>query len=580
MLEKFIKQYPLFRTLRFELKPVGETADYLEDFKSAYLKSVVDQDKKRSENYQEIKKLIDDYHRGYIKKRLTHPVDLKTGKALFTSQDFEEAFCCYQKFKKARSAAKKAWQNNQERLRKKLVRAFADKKSLFGENLIKKTLPDWLQKKGEWNENRKIVESFNQFTTYFTGFHQNRKNMYVSDDKSTAIAYRVMNENLPRFFENCALFSRTVSQYPDLNLQVEGQLLDRMGASKIDEIFQPGYFLNLFTQEGIDDFQELLGGRTDETQTLTGINQQINLYRQQHTIKNRNLPNFIPLCKQILSDRVSRSFLPDSFDTDGKLLTALREFVKESHKLITDLEKSVAGLCDADLSRTFVKNDKALRNLSHSLFQNYFVIPDAISHHAENVACPAPSNGKVSQKLAKKRETFCKQAVFNLADLDSWVVSYINTLDQDDQQRHTPEKPVSGCFISQLKQAKKDVKNALKETKPLFDLDELSKKRRPPKDDNDTGDKGFQQVSAIHNLLNKYLALDHSVRPLYLSKDRKPLDIPDVDMGFYASFPKNYETYNRLLLDLYNKARNHLTKKTFSKDKIKLNFDNSQLLKG
>ena len=37
------------------------------------------------------------------------------------------------------------------------------------------------------------------FTTYFEGFFKNRKNMYTPEEKSTGIAYRLINENLPKF---------------------------------------------------------------------------------------------------------------------------------------------------------------------------------------------------------------------------------------------------------------------------------------------------------------------------------------------------------------------------------------------
>lgn len=589
MLKKFTKQYSLSKTLRFELKPVGETADYLKSFKSNYLKSVIEQDKKRDENYHKVKEIIDRYHRDYIEERLSNPVNHKTGEVLISAEDFEEAFCYYQRFKKNPSEGKKDWQDMQKGLRKKLAKTFADKKSkLFGKELIKNDLPKWLQERGEWEENRAAVESFNQFTTYFTGFNQNRENMYVSDDKSTAIAFRVINENLPRFFANCDQYTRINSKYSNLAFQVENELIARMGVTEVGEIFQPRYFPNLFTQSGIDNFQELLGGRTEEKENRTGINQQINLYRQKHNEKSRNLPNFIPLYKQILSDRISRSFIPESFESDKELLVALARFVEKTwdNGLIESLEKSVACLADADLTRTFVKNGRMLSDLSQSLFQVYSVIPAAIACHAKNAAYPLPTSGKTSEALLKKRESFCKQDIFTLADLDSWIVAFIDTLDADDplhvrlQQLPAPDKPVSGCFLVKLQQAKDDISQAVEQTKYLFSLDELSKNRRQPDVEKDKGGRGFRQVQKIQHLLDCYLALSHIVKPLHLVKGRKSLDVPDVDAGFYGPFVESYEDYNRLTVDIYNKTRNHLTQKPFSKDKIKVNFEAPTLLNG
>ena len=49
--EKFTKQYSLSKTLRFELKPVGETADYIDEYQSDYIKSIVQGDTKRYERH-------------------------------------------------------------------------------------------------------------------------------------------------------------------------------------------------------------------------------------------------------------------------------------------------------------------------------------------------------------------------------------------------------------------------------------------------------------------------------------------------------------------------------------------------
>ncbi len=77
MLNTFTKQYSLSKTLRFELRLVGETEDYLENFKSKYLKTVVEVDERRSADYLIVKEIIDDYHRDYIEKKLSLPVDRK-----------------------------------------------------------------------------------------------------------------------------------------------------------------------------------------------------------------------------------------------------------------------------------------------------------------------------------------------------------------------------------------------------------------------------------------------------------------------------------------------------------------------
>ncbi|MDQ6987606.1 MAG: hypothetical protein Q9M25_07385, partial [Mariprofundaceae bacterium] len=120
MFEKFTQIYSLQKTLRFELKPVGETAERIEDFKSQYLRDTVLKDEQRAKDYQAIKKLIDDYHREYIEGCLAEPVDKKTGEILDFSTALEEAFSYYQRLKENPIEHRKAWETVQDGLRKKL----------------------------------------------------------------------------------------------------------------------------------------------------------------------------------------------------------------------------------------------------------------------------------------------------------------------------------------------------------------------------------------------------------------------------------------------------------------------------
>lgn len=52
--------YPLSKTLRFELKPVGKTLDHIEQ------KGLIVQDEQRAEEYKQVKNIIDSYHKEFI----------------------------------------------------------------------------------------------------------------------------------------------------------------------------------------------------------------------------------------------------------------------------------------------------------------------------------------------------------------------------------------------------------------------------------------------------------------------------------------------------------------------------------
>ena len=52
--------YPLSKTLRFELKPIGNTLNSLKQ------NGIIEDDEHRAESYKKAKKLIDEYHKYFI----------------------------------------------------------------------------------------------------------------------------------------------------------------------------------------------------------------------------------------------------------------------------------------------------------------------------------------------------------------------------------------------------------------------------------------------------------------------------------------------------------------------------------
>lgn len=610
MLKQFTKQYSLSKTLRFRLIPINETAKHVTDFKSQYLKDVVKNDKKRNEAYQAIKPLIDDCHREYIERCLSEPVDKKTGELFITANDFEEAFLKYKERKKAfslhkkntmnkdedvkkasekrKNDASKAWKDIQESLRKKLVKLFQDKNKLLNKELITEVLPKHLKAKNSWEEHHQLVEGFKKFTTYFKGFNTNRENMYSSGEETTAISHRLINENLPKFFDNCINYEKTKKQNIELFSKTAPDLLQDMQVSKLDDVFKPAYFIKLFTQTGIDFFQELCGGKTlEDGHKIQGLNEHINLFRQKHGLKKKELPYFTKLKKQILSKSESRSFLPEAFENDEHMLNSLKDYIKQMTQKDGDIEllkKSIENLQEAELDKTYVKSSE-LSRVSNLIFGNYAVIKSAIEEYAKNTFKPK-TNGKVTKKLEQEREKYCKQKVFTIAELENALIVWGEQLDEDDPLRQKLQQlelnPIQNYFIKSLQQAieESNLYKAIDKVKPCLELKTLNKKRIAPNDENDQGSEGFLQVQAIHEMLEAFMTLSYALKPLSLNDNKKTMDLPDMDQGFYIEFAEAYDNYSKLTTHLYNKVRNHLTKKPFSKDKIKINFESSTLLGG
>ncbi len=586
----FTKLYSLQKTIRFELKPVGETANYIDQFKSQYLRDIVHQDEQRAEYYITVKEIIDDYHRAYIEETLREPVDIKTGELCIAPEHLEEAYCDYQNLKNNPGDQKirDVWKNTQEHLRKRLVKAFSNNGNLFKKELITHDLPYLLKQQGKWEENKQAVESFNKFTTYFTGFHENRKNMYSDKDQSTAIAYRVMNENLPRFFNNYISYKKIKEKQPNFDFKEDTDLLITMGSNGLDVIFQPRYFINLFTQSGLDNYQTLLGGKTDDRGIKSqGLNELINLYNQSESDKNDKLPRFISLFKQILSDRKTHSFIPKDFICDKELLNSLQDYIEQSKGELEQLEQATQLLSVADGEKIYVKT-AGLTDISSALFDSYGIIGIALWHYTENTIYPNTTKKEPTKTLLKKRSDYCKQKVFSIAELDRIITAYVDQLEDNDplhqqlQELDDPKQPIHNYFMEAFLQAKKDsrLEACIEKVKPLLSLEYLSKKRQAPTEKNNLGSEGYQQLHSIQTMLDAFMSISHKLKPLHLVDGRKSIDMPDMDTGFYAGFAECYEGYNETLFSLYNKTRNHLTKKPSSKDKIKLNFGIPTLLNG
>lgn len=149
----FTQQYPLSKTLRFELKPIGKTLQHIQ------AKNFLEKDATLAESYQQIKPILDEYHRDFIEQALN-------GVELSTLADFQSHYLTL-KQNKNDDKLRKDLEKSQEQLRKAIVKQFKkdDKtkalferlfaKELFGSHKKYGSLVKWIiQKKKESNRKR------------------------------------------------------------------------------------------------------------------------------------------------------------------------------------------------------------------------------------------------------------------------------------------------------------------------------------------------------------------------------------------------------------------------------------------
>ena len=295
----FIGQYPVSKTLRNELIPVGRTLEHI--LREGLLKN----DEKRAEDYKTAKTIIDNYHRYFIETVLSQ--------AFFDWKELKEALDAYRK----KEIDLKKLEDVQKKYRGQIQKCFSKNdryKTLTSptpSDLFKELLPDFFTSHPENKEDEKAVQTFKGFATYFKGFQENRKNVYSSDAVSTAVPYRVVHDNFPKFLQNMTTFNFLSENCPQVLADTEKELSHILAGKPLKEIFCLEGFNSVLAQKGIDFYNQIIGGVAEKQGQvkLRGLNEFINLYWQQHKefASNHHRVKMIVLFKQILSDRSTMS---------------------------------------------------------------------------------------------------------------------------------------------------------------------------------------------------------------------------------------------------------------------------------
>lgn len=552
LMNSFIGKYSLSKTLRFELKPQGKTLEHIEE------KGFLSDDAHRAESYKKVKKLIDAYHKKFIEEALA---DFQLD-GLFAYQSL------YDLVNKS-EAEQKAFVKIQADLRKAIAKQIKkhpefirlDKKELIRDDLVAFV---------ENEEEKALVLEFYNFTTYFTGFHENRKNMYTDDEKSTAISYRIVNQNLPKFIDNLKTFEKIEASPISSELTtMEKELQHILKGKHLEDIFKLDFFNHTLTQNGISQYNNLIGGYTDPHNLKIkhrGLNEYINLYNQRVSKESR-VGKLKPLFKQILSDRDSISFLPETFADDQAVLEAIRSFyqtvleglINQNGSTGQSLTVLLNNLASFDLGKIYLRNDVSLTEISQKLFGDWGVIQQALNTRYDQTY--TGKNSKKPEKYEEERKKYFKNFdSFSIANLNEALTfleaekhrlleDYFTNLGADDQ---------AGSLVKLLIDAYAELEELLSSVYPV----------------NKKLSQDSSNVAKIKTFLDCVKALQRFLKPL-LGKGTEP----DKDERFYGDFSGIWADLDQVT-PLYNSVRNYMTRKPYSEEKIKLNFENSTLMDG
>ena len=550
-MKRFTNLYQVSKTLRFELIPDKRTKEYLEH------SDLIKKDEHRAESYKLVKKIIDRYHKAFIEDVLsnTELQYVNEGK----KNSLEELYVLYTKANKSEND-KKSMEKIQEQLRKQIVDALKqdsrykriDKKELIREDLMKVITP----------EEKELIDEFRDFTTYFTGFHENRKNMYSAEAQSTAIAYRLIHENLPKFIDNIATFQMILRSPVANNLPIlYKEMEEYLNVSNLEEMFMLDNYSYVLTQKQIEVYNAVIGGRTLESgKKIQGINEYVNLFNQKQTSRDFRLPKLKPLFKQILSDREAVSWLPEEFESDQALLNAVKEFFTTvKNNVLLQLKEILLNLSQYNLYQVYLPNGLAMTDISQSLFGDWSIIKNAVIAQLKT-ECPQKKNEKADKYEERISKIFKSFDSFSIAYLNSCLSDYskdicthFNLLGAENKE----EKQKENLFL-QIDNAYAEIKNLLE--------------KEYPQGQNLSQDK--TNVNLLKALLDAIKGLQHFVKPLLGAGNEA-----EKDERFYGELTMIWEDLNRIT-PLYNKVRNRMTRKPYSTEKFKLNFENSTLLDG
>jgi len=553
-LNSFTGLYPVSKTLRFELIPQGKTLEHIEK------NGLLEQDEHRAESYIVVKKIIDEYHKAFIGNAL----------ADFRLYGMEDYFLYYH-IQKRDDDQKKKFEDIQSKLRKQIADRFTKEesfKNLFAKELIKEDLKEFVQTV----EDRELIKEFESFTTYFTGFHENRKNMYSAEEKSTAIAYRLIHQNLPKFIDNMRVFEKVMNSPVKDKFKLlisDNQLGPIIQVMALEEMFSLGYFNETLTQLGIDKYNSMIGGFTPEEgkEKIKGLNEYINFYNQTAK-KEERIPKLKPLFKQILSDRSTASFIPDEFASDGDVLESIERFYQEVNEQVINkkvkgehsLKDLLKSLPEYDLTKIYLRNDLSITDISQKMFGDWGVFQKAMNMWFD-------LNYKGKAKFATEKYEEEQKKYFS--NQDSFSIGFINEslllLDTPFHKNIADYFGLSGKTDNETPDFFGILVDKYNAVTDLLN-------NPYPQDQNLAQDQ--RQVDNLKELLDAVKAIQWFIKPL-LGKGNEA----EKDERFYGEFTSLWITLDQIT-PLYNKVRNYMTRKPYSTDKMKLNFENSTLLDG
>ena len=178
-LKNIKNEFPLMKTLRFELKPQGDT---LKNF----MESIYDEDKDLYDSSFEAKKIMTKYYLKVLDEILSE-----------ISVDWKKLY---------NDLLNKEKKEIDELLQKEIEKKFKDYPGI--KNIFSGKCIEDIKESPDFNEDEKRkVEKFDKKTTYFTAYFKNIKNIFTVNGKSASAIYRIA-DNFKKYSKNVELYEK------------------------------------------------------------------------------------------------------------------------------------------------------------------------------------------------------------------------------------------------------------------------------------------------------------------------------------------------------------------------------------
>ena len=654
-LKQFTNLYQVSKTLRFELWPEGETKKtfekWVEDMnKTKDAENLFAKDKKIRDAYLVIKPIMDKLHEQFIEESLISDMakeidfskyfeiyadqnkeisdDLEKelrGKigatysvgGRFFSSKIHEALKNPENEKddseskdNEENEAKEDGKDKKKRNKKpfecltdaKMLKYLsADAKNLARQNGIgKQTLI-------------KHIDQFKGFWGYLKGYNQSRENYYETDEESsTAVATRIVHENLPTFCSNIMRFEKRREEYLNIlhylkSNNRETKIKNAKGveveAKAISEtVFQIEHFNKCLSQKQIEKYNSIIGN----------YNYLINLYNQaRRNEKSFNkIDEFEKLFKQIGCGKKKSLFAALIKDKDSELtedekkmegILTVEQLLNKAKEAgdrmfkngdsenieINSVPALIKFLKECDNWEGIYMSKTAIRKISNLYFANWHSIEDRLISWYKGEKKEQKKKAKTCITYEEKREEPLKlrdavelSVFFEALDEEESEHFFKGSLFKDDETNDyrdvldktlAPSKNLINLLCSDIE---RNIKAFIESSGKIVKLEKY-------KDENIQTGEEDENIKQIKKWFDAATDIMRIVRYFAVRKSKMKGNIPNVTME--QALSNLLYSDNAQWFKWYDLVRNYLTKKPqddAKENKLKLNFDNSTLMDG